>query len=198
MKSLIKTTTQLIVCGALITGLASSGIVKEENYTATLLVDQSPKEAFNAIINPRVINPRAWWSQSIEGSTDKLDSVFTYHFKDVHICKLKLIEFVPGKKVVWLVMDNYFSFIKDKSEWKGTKLSFEIAKKGNKTEIRFTHIGLVPEYECYNTCKDGWGNYINNSLYNLITTGKGKPNPIEGGYNEQLLRQHENQQKEKN
>jgi hypothetical protein len=193
MQSIIKTTTKLLFGGALITALASSAIVKEENYTATLLVDQTPKEAFNAIINPR-----AWWSQSIEGSTDKLDSVFTYHFKDVHFCKMKLIEVVPDKKVVWLVVDNDFSFIKDKSEWKGTKISFEISKKGNKTEIRFTHIGLVPQYECYNICQDGWGNYINNSLYNLITTGKGTPNPKEGGYNEALLRQHENQQKGKN
>jgi hypothetical protein len=189
MKSVIKTTTQLLLCGALITALASSGIVREENYTATLLVDQSPKEAFNAIINPR-----AWWSQSIEGSTDKLDSTFTYHFRDVHFCKMKLVEVVPNKKIVWLVLDNDFNFIKDKSEWKGTKISFEIAKKDNKTEIRFTHIGLVPQYECYNICKDAWGNYINNSLYNLITTGKGTPNPREGGFNEQLLRQHENRQ----
>ena len=193
MKSVIKNTTQLFLCGALITALASAAIIKEENYTATLLVNQTPKEAFNAIINPR-----AWWSQSIEGHTDKLDSVFTYHFSNVHFCKMKLVEVVPDKKIVWLVVDNYFNFIKDQREWKGTKISFEIAKKGNKTEIRFTHIGLVPSYECYNICHDAWGNYINNSLYNLITTGTGTPNAKEGGYNEALLRQHESQPKEKN
>jgi hypothetical protein len=141
------------------------------DFTTTLLVDQTPKEAFNAINNVR-----GWWSEEIEGSTDKLNDEFTYHYEDVHRCKMKLIEFIPGKKVVWLVLDNYFKFTKDKSEWKGTKISFEIAEQDNKTQIRFTHLGLVPAYECYEICRDAWTNYIQNSLRNLIITGKGQPN----------------------
>ena len=57
--------------------------------------------------------------------------------------------------------------------------SFEIARKGDKTEVRFTHFGLVPAYECFNVCSDAWGKYIRGSLRDLITTGKGQPNPIE-------------------
>ena len=89
---------------------------------------------------------------------------------------MKLIEVIPDKKVVWLVLDNYFKFTKDKSEWKGTKIIFEISQKDNKTQIRFTHLGLVPEYECFDICRDAWTNYIQNSLCSLITTGKGQPN----------------------
>ncbi len=153
------------------------------NLTITLIVDKSTSEVFNAINNVR-----GWWSEEIEGGTDKLNDEFTYHYKDVHRCKMKLIEVIPGKKVVWLVMDNYFSFTKDKSEWKGTKISFEISEKNGKTQLRFTHIGLVPEYECYGVCRDGWSNYINNSLRSLITTGKGQPNRKEGaGFNSQLV-----------
>lgn len=152
------------------------------DFTTTLLVDQTPEEVFNAINNVR-----GWWSEEIEGSTDKLNAEFLYHYKDVHISKMKIVEFIPGKKVVWLVLDNHFNFIKDESEWKGTKVSFEISEKGNKTQLLFTHIGLVPEYECYNVCYDGWSNYINKSLRSLITTGKGQPNPKEGeGFNSQL------------
>jgi len=101
--------------------------------------------------------------------------------QDVHYCKMKLTEVIPGKKVVWLVLDNYFNFTEDKSEWKGTEITFEISKKGNKTEIRFTHLGLVPEYECFNICSDAWGSYINGSLRSLIITGKGEPNQKEKG-----------------
>jgi hypothetical protein len=58
-------------------------------------------------------------------------------------------------------------------------MSFEICKEGDKTQLTFTHIGLVPEYECYNICTDSWGNYIKGSLKSLIETGKGNPNPYE-------------------
>jgi len=142
-----------------------------QDFTTTLLVSQTPKEAFDAINNVR-----GWWSEEIEGSTNKLNDVFKYHFEDVHRCEVKLIEVIPDKKVVWLVMDNYFKFTKDKSEWTGTKISFEISQQDNKTQIRFTHLGLVPEYECYDICRDAWSDYIKNSLRSLITTGKGHPN----------------------
>lgn len=143
------------------------------DFTTTILVDQTPQEALEAITNVR-----GWWSEVIEGSTDKLNEVFAYRYQDVHRCKLKLIELVPGKKAVWLVMENYFSFTQDKAEWTGTKLFFEIEKKGSKTQIRFTHIGLVPEYECFDICVNAWSQYIQQSLYNLITTGKGEPNSL--------------------
>jgi hypothetical protein len=74
------------------------------------------------------------------------------------------------------VTDNYFKFTKDKTEWTGTKISFEISEKDNQTQLRFTHIGLVPQYECYEICTDSWSNYIHNSLRDLIVTGKGQPN----------------------
>ena len=52
-------------------------------------------------------------------------------------------------------------------------------EKGDKTEFRFTHVGLVPAIECYGDCSGAWGFYINDSLRSLITTGKGQPNPKE-------------------
>ena len=76
---------------------------------------------------------------------------------------MKIIESIPGKKVVWQVMENYFKFTKDKSEWTGNKIIFEITEKDNKTQIRFTQEGLVPEYECYDICQKAWSNYIHNS-----------------------------------
>lgn len=145
--------------------------MKQKDFTTTILIDQSPKEAFDAINNVR-----GWWSEETEGNTDQLNSVFNYHYEDIHICKMKIVEFIPNEKVVWYVMENYFKFTKDKNEWVDTKISFEISKHDNKTKICFTHIGLVPEYECYTICEGAWSTYINESLYNLITTGKGKPN----------------------
>ena len=141
------------------------------DFSKSILVDQSPKEVFDALNNVR-----GWWSEEIEGSTEKLNDEFTYHFKDIHYCQMKIIESKPVERVVWLVKYNYFKFTKDKSEWTGTTISFDISKKDNKTELRFTHHGLVPAYECFEICSNAWSQYIQQSLWSLITTGKGQPN----------------------
>lgn len=144
------------------------------SYTTSFTVEQSPEEVFAAINNVR-----GWWSQEIEGDTDRLGAEFKYHYQDVHRCEFKITEFVPDKKVVWHVLDNYFNFIKDRNEWIDTDVVFEIAEKGDQTEVLFTHIGLVPAYECYDICSDAWGSYIRGSLRDLITKGQGQPNPLE-------------------
>lgn len=143
----------------------------KQDFTTSFTVDQSPEEVFAAINNVR-----AWWSGEIDRDTDRPGAEFTYRYKDVHRSSQKITEFVPGKKVVWRVEDAQLNFVKDKTEWNGTEVVFEIAKQGDKTELRFTHLGLVPAFECYGGCSGAWGFYINDSLRGLITTGKGEPN----------------------
>jgi hypothetical protein len=144
------------------------------NFTATIAVHQTPEEAFACITNLR-----GWWSEEIEGATNKLGETFTYRYADSHRCTLETTELVPSEKVTWRVLDNYFDFTEDKTEWIGTDLVFELSRKNGQTEIRFTHRGLVPAYECFDICSNAWGTYINSSLRKLITTGKGQPNPKE-------------------
>ena len=157
------------------------------SFTTALSIDQSPEKVFHAINNVR-----GWWSEEIEGATEKLNDEFTYHYKDVHRCKMKLIEVIPNKKVVWQVLDNYFNFTQDKTEWTGTKIIFEISKQKNKTQLHFTHLGLVPDYECYAICNDSWNNYITMSLRSLIITGEGQPNRTDTPRteNEKILSKH--------
>ena len=142
-----------------------------QSYTTNFTVDRTPAEVFAAITNAR-----GWWSEEIEGSTATVGQAFDYHFRDIHRCRIEVTDMVPGRKVVWHVLENHFSFTEDKSEWTGTDVIFDIVRKGDKTEVRFTHVGLVPDYECYEACSEGWGTYIGKSLRALITTGKGQPN----------------------
>src|SRR5690349_17430286 len=125
------------------------------SFTTSFVVDKNADDVFDA-----VTNVRGWWSEGIEGGTSKLNDEFTYSYKDVHNCKMKLIEVSPGKRVVWEVLDNYFSFTEDKTEWIGDNIIFDISEQGNETQLKFTHLGLVPEYECYNACYNGWTHYI--------------------------------------
>lgn len=143
--------------------------MKNQDFTTSILVEQSPATVFTA-----VNNPRAWWSQNIDGNTDTLNDEWTYRYENSHRCKIKIIEMVTDKKVTWLVEDNYFKFTKDPGEWTGNKIVFEISKQGNKTQLAFTQIGLTPAYECYNVCRDAWTGFVQKSLLSLITTGKGQ------------------------
>ena len=144
--------------------------MEKQNYTASIKVDATPQEVFKSINNVT-----DWWTENTEGSSQKLNDEFTVRFGDIHYSNQKLVEFVPNKKLVWLVTDSHLNWIKDKQEWTNTKISFEIISKGTYTQLIFTHIGLVPEIECYNDCRKGWDQYIKDSLFRLLTSGKGQP-----------------------
>ena len=137
------------------------------DFTTTIVVDQTPKQVFNA-----VNNPKAWWSGEIKGSTDKLNDEFTYRYKEFHLSRQRIIEMIPDQKVVWLVTESKINYAEDKSEWTDTKISFEISEQDNKTQLRFTHVGLVPEIECFDSCSNSWSQLIQQGLFSLITSGK--------------------------
>ena len=114
----------------------------DQDFTTTFLVDQSPDVVFDAINNVR-----GWWGDDIDGSNNNVGDEYTFRVGDIHYSKIKVIELVPNEKVVWLVLDNHFNYVEDQSEWVGTKISFNITSKGDQTEIRFAHLGLVPAFE---------------------------------------------------
>jgi len=145
-----------------------------QSYTTSFVVDQTPEEVFDA-----VTNVRGWWSEGIKGNTAQQDDEFTFEVPDVHYSKQKLVEVIPDKRVVWLVTEATMTFLKQQDEWVGTKVIFDISKEGEKTKLTFTHEGLVPPIECYKFCMPAWKQYVEDSLFKLVTTGKGTPN-LEG------------------
>lgn len=144
--------------------------MKNQSFTNSFTVDQSPEEVFKAINNVR-----GWWSGEVDGDTDRIGGEFTYPYKTFHKSTQHVTELVPGKKVVWHVSDAELTFFKDKKEWIGTDIIFEIGRNEGKTELRFTHVGLVPTFECYGDCSGAWGELVGGNLRNLITTGKSQP-----------------------
>jgi hypothetical protein len=138
------------------------------DYTTTIVVDKPAGEVFDAINNVR-----GWWQGEIEGHADKPGDEFTYRMQDIHISTQKVVECIPGKKIVWLVTDSQLNFTKNQSEWTGTHIVFELSENNNSTELRFTHQGLVSGFECFKDCSNGWQLLIHESLLSLINTGKG-------------------------
>ena len=144
----------------------------ERGYSTSYTVEQSPDEVFAA-----VLDVGAWWTGQIEGRADELGAEFSYRHLPQHYSLQRVVEFEPGHRVVWRVIDSHLSFIPEVGEWTGTEIVFEIVPAAGGTELRFTHVGLVPDVECFGACSTAWLHYINGSLRSLITTGKGLPDP---------------------
>ena len=143
--------------------------MKKKDYQTSIVVETTPQNAFKAINNVS-----KWWSEDFEGSLKKLNDVFTVHFGKVYIT-IKVTELVPDKKIIWYVTDCNKPWLKNKKEWNDTQLQWELSEKDGKTQINFTHVGLVPEVECFGVCSNAWDEYLHESLVNLIQSGKGKP-----------------------
>lgn len=144
--------------------------MEKQDYTATIEVKAPAEKAFESINN---VN--GWWSEKIKGNSEHLNDVFIIDFGGDAFVKHQLIEVVPNTKVVWEVTDCFLPWFSNKTEWTNTKMSFEISSENDLTNILFTHIGLVPEVDCYDMCTKGWDQYIKSSLFKLITEGVGEP-----------------------
>lgn len=149
--------------------------MREQDYHKSILTHNSVSEAFK-----KIAHVGDWWLSSFIGNAQTVNDVFSVTVGDHGKVSFKVIEVIPNKKIVWLVTDCFFSWYKDKSEWKNTKIVFAISEEKGKTKIDFTHIGLTPQMECYDDCVYGWNFYIGKSLPNLLESGKG--NPYEGPY----------------
>jgi hypothetical protein len=53
--------------------------MSSKNFSTYILVDKSPREAFQAINNVR-----DWWTENVKGNSQKLNDEFTVQFGDVH------------------------------------------------------------------------------------------------------------------
>ncbi|HTI10371.1 MAG TPA: SRPBCC family protein [Puia sp.] len=143
--------------------------MNQENYHCSFTANNTVKEAFDSIT--RVSE---WWTGNLEGSSNNLNDLFTVRFGETSSL-IKIVEWVPDKKIVWQVVDCHLHFLKNKKEWKDTRLLWEVLPDGDATQVRMTHIGLVPALECYANCKDGWNYYVKTSLFELLTRHKGRP-----------------------
>jgi len=152
--------------------MTTTDILKDHSYSATIEVALSPQEVF-ANIN----DVSKWWTKDFEGQSTNLNDEFIICPDCGHYSKHKLVEVIPDKKVVWLVTDSKPDWVEnDKYEWTNTKMIFEISPKGDMTELKFTHEGLVPGQECYTNCVEGWDMFIKGSLYNIMTESVVKSN----------------------
>jgi hypothetical protein len=144
--------------------------MSEPAFTTTFRSHATPQEVFDAIADVR-----AWWSTDITGTCAGVGDEFTFAVPGVHYSRIRVTEFDQGRRIVWLVLENRMTYVVDQSEWVGTTIGFEIVPSGDSTEVLFSHVGLVPAYECFESCSIAWTTLMQQSLASLVATRTGRP-----------------------
>ena len=144
-----------------------------KNYTRTVTVEATPQ-----VVHDAINHVTGWWTINTDGRTEQVGDEFTVQFGDVHRTTQRITEAERGRRVVWRVTESFLPWLKDREEWKGTEIVFDLASTADGTRLVFTHVGLTPQVECYAQCEKGWDFFID-SLRKLITEGAGLPDTTE-------------------
>jgi hypothetical protein len=145
---------------------------KKQDYRTEISANVTPQKAAD-----KISRPQEWWAKNFEGESKRVNDVFTVRFASGDMYKIRIAEMDPSKRIVWQVIDSFQGWVKNATEWKGTQIVWEIKQKEKNggVSIDMTHVGLVPEIECFNRCKMGWDYLTHESLSKYLTEGKGLP-----------------------
>lgn len=141
------------------------------SYRDSMVVKATPEQVFDALTS----GIAQWWTEYFTGSAVKQNDQFTVCFGKT-FKTFVVEEFVANKKIAWKCIDALIdsSRITNKTEWKGTSVIWQITPGNEEATITITHLGLIPEFECYDFCEKGW-QYFTSSLCSFLTTGQGSP-----------------------
>lgn len=143
------------------------------HYEQSLLIEAKTDAVYAALTTPGGL--RGWWTEdcdvaTVVGGTHEFR--FGPHYKQFRIETLE-----PDAEVRWLCTVAHLdvdSFSR-KDEWVGTRIVFRLSASGQgQTRLDLEHLGLVPEFECYEICAGGWKQFLE-SLQQYVETGRGKP-----------------------
>lgn len=137
-----------------------------KHFSTTIVFDLAPAVVFDAINRPA-----DWWPGLITGSSAKPGDEFNYQYKDFHLSTQKVEEMIPNQRVVWRVTGSQIRYVQDIDEWTGTRIIFELSEQDGKTLLRFTHEGLTPRIECFDSCSTTWDKILRQGLQALLITG---------------------------
>lgn len=141
------------------------------DHQCVFVFDLSSKKVFESL----TIEIPEWWSKHFEGESDCAGKLFTVRFGSTY--KTMLVqELIPHKKVVWEVLDALIDIpeLRNKREWVGTRILWEIVEQEEVSTLILTHHGLNSGLECFSICENGWNSFTE-SLSNYLNTGQGQP-----------------------
>ncbi len=144
-----------------------------EHYQQSLVLEASPAAVYAALTQAAGL--RGWWTPDCDVDSHvggRLHLRFGPNYKTLRIAQL-----VPDREVRWQCTAAHIAIgeFTRRDEWVGTELVFRLSPQPNgHTRLDFEHIGLVPAFECYGLCSEGWQHFLG-SLQQYVATGRGTP-----------------------
>ncbi|PXY27732.1 SRPBCC family protein [Prauserella muralis] len=109
-----------------------------------------------------------WYTTGTHGKADQVGGVLQFRFGAGGF-DMKVLDTVPGKRVLWEVIDG-------PEEWIGTEVAWDLEQAGDYTIVLFTHQGWKEPVEFMHHCSTKWAVFLM-SLKSLLETGTGAPDP---------------------
>jgi uncharacterized protein YndB with AHSA1/START domain len=129
-----------------------------------VLIDSPVDHVYEAITEEKGL--AAWWTvQAV--ANPAAGSTAEFKFGDRYHASMRILTLEPPKKVEWECVGG-------DEEWIGTRISFDLEKRGDQTLLRFRHGLWRKTTDFYASCNYNWGHYLS-SLKSYCETGKGTP-----------------------
>lgn len=121
-----------------------------------------------------------WWTPDCDAEP-RLGGTLEVRFPAADFfARFRITALTPGL-VEWECVDGKHPAStgwKDLRDWVGTRARFELAPRAGEdgdqgTTLTFTHVGLRPGLECNTVCRNGWWQFLRQSLRAYLATGTG-------------------------
>ena len=143
----------------------------EQSYTKEFTVSVKPELVYKAITK----EIDEWWTE-LSNKVLQVGDKLTVQFEAETSWVMVVSETIDNHSLAWQVIEANHDLqnISVKDEWNRTTINWKIEKNKMGSKVSFTHKGLTPALECYETCEKGW-DYFLGSLKSYLDTGKGNP-----------------------
>ncbi len=104
------------------------------------------------------------WLAVSSGFSNRVDDISTFHFTPTCVGKMRLVEHIPGHRVMWEIKSG-------DPEWIGTTLAFEMEPAIDSTNLKLYHSGWEKKTDYFAQCNYRWAFYMKR-LKTYLETGK--------------------------
>jgi len=144
-----------------------------EHFQQGMTIAATPAAVYRGLTT--LAGLQGWWTRDCDGSAAVGETI---HFRFGQCSKaMRVAKLEPGRAVHWVCTQAHIEApgVTRQDEWIGTEMVFSMSDAGEgRTRLQFDHHGLVPAFECYGLCSDGWKHFLA-SLKQYLETGAGHP-----------------------